>query len=120
MPIAGSRGWNLTLSLTQSAKRDEETSGHVTVSVEGMRANQVAQLGWSALGDGAQKDGLPFHFMYFQQLHGIIVLPADFRPSRLRIHMEPAGDSPVTRAIAWSDALSGNLTTAQGDHDVQP
>jgi len=120
-PIAGSRGWNLTLSLTQSIRHDEETTGNATVSVEGLRGNKVMQLDWSALGDAAQKDGLPFRFMYFQQLHGTIVLPADFRPTRLRISIQPDGAAPVTRAVAWGDALSGNLTTtAQGNPDAPP
>jgi len=119
-PIASSHGWNLTLSLTQNAKRGDEIAGNVTVSVEGLRGDKVVQLDWAALGDAAEKDGLPFRFMYFQQLHGTIVLPADFRPMRLRISVQPTGDSPVTRTVAWSDALSGNITTAQEDHDVQP
>jgi hypothetical protein len=120
-PIAGSRGWNLTLSLTQSTRHDAEITGNVLVSVEGLRGNKVVQLDWSALGDAAQKDGLPFRFMYFQQLHGTIVLPADFRPTRLRVSIQSAGNEPVTRAVAWGDALSGNITTpAQGDPDAQP
>ncbi len=119
-PIAGSRGWNVTLSLTQNAKRDEETRGVATLDVEGLRANRVVQLAWPALGDTAHRDGLPFELMYFEQLHGTIVLPADFRPTRLLIRIQPAGDAPVSRTIAWAHALGDNVTTAQGDHDVQP
>ena len=119
-PIAGSRGWNVTLSLTQNAKRNEETRGVATVGVEGLRGNQVVELEWPALGDTAHRDGLPFQLMYFKQLHGTIVLPADFHPTRLRIHIQPAGDAPVSRTVAWADALGGNITTAPGDHDVQP
>jgi hypothetical protein len=120
-PITGSRGWNLDLSLTQNAKRGDETTGNVTASVEGLRDDKVVQLDWAALGDAAQKDGLPFRFMYFQQLQGTIVLPADFRPTQLHIHVEPRGDTPIIRSLAWGDALSGNLTTtAQGNHNAQP
>jgi hypothetical protein len=119
-PIAGSRGWNLNLSLTQNAKRGEEISGNTLVSVEGLRGNEVTRLDWPALGDAAQKEGLPFRFTYFQQLHGTIVLPADFRPTRLRIRIQPASGEPVERTVAWGAALSGNITTAEGDHDVQP
>lgn len=119
-PITGSRGWNLSLSLTQNAKRGNELTGHVVVSVEGLRNNKVTRLDWPALGNTAQKDGLPFRFTYFQQLHGSIVLPADFRPTRLRIHVQPAKGAPVDRAVAWRAALSGNITTAEGDHDAQP
>lgn len=118
--ITGSRGWNLTLSLTQNAKRGEETRGNVAVSVEGLRRDKVASLDWPTLGDATQKDGMPFRFMYFQQLHGTIVLPADFRPTRLRIGIQPAGGEPVNRTVAWGAALSGNIITAEGDHDAQP
>ena len=119
-PITGSRGWNLTLSLTQNAKRGDETTGNATISVEGLRGDRVITLDWPALGDATQKDGLPFRFMYFQQLHGTIMLPADFRPTQLRILIQPASGEPVDRTVAWGAALSGNITTADGDYDVQP
>lgn len=119
-PVAGTRGWNITLSLTQNAKRGDETTGTATLSVEGLRGNKVVELDWPALGDDAQKDGLAFHFMYFQQLHGTIVLPADFRPTRLHIRIQPAGDTPIDQTVAWSDALSGNISQARGSEDAQP
>jgi hypothetical protein len=119
-PITGSQGWNLSLSLTQNAKRSDEITGNVIISVEGLRGDKVIQLDWAALGDAARKDGLPFQLMYFQQLQGTIVLPANFRPMRLHISIQPAGDAPVTRTVSWEDALSGNIITAQGDHDAQP
>ena len=119
-PITGSQGWNLTLSLTQNAKRDEETVGNATISVEGLRGDKVVTLDWPALGDAAQKDGLPFRFVYFQQLHGTFVLPADFRPTRLHLLIQPSSGEAVDRTVAWGAALSGNVTTAQGDQDAQP
>jgi hypothetical protein len=119
-PIIGSHGWNLSLSLTQNAKRGEESSGNVTVSVEGLRGNKVVQLDWAAIGDATLKNGLPFRFLYFQQLHSTILLPADFRPTQLHVHIQADGADPTTRTIAWGDALSGNITTIQGDHDAQP
>jgi hypothetical protein len=119
-PIVGSRAWNLSLSLTQNVKRGDESTGNVLVSVEGLQNNKVARLDWPALGNAAQNDGLPFRFTYFQQLHGSIVLPADFRPTRLRIHVQPASGEPLDRAVAWAAALSGNITTSEGDHDAQP
>lgn len=119
-PITGSHGWTLILSLTQNAKRGDEISGHATVSVEGLRADKVVTLDWPALGDNAQKDGLPFRFTYYEQLQGTIVLPADFRPTRLRIQIQPASGETISRAVAWNAALSGNITTAEGDRDAQP
>jgi hypothetical protein len=119
-PISGSHGWNLMLSLMQAAKRNDEITGTVTVSVEGLRDNKVVQLDWAALGNVAEKDGLPFRLMYFEQLHGTIVLPANFRPMRLHIGIQTAGEASVMQTVSWEDALSGNIITAQGDHDAQP
>jgi hypothetical protein len=120
-PIVGSRGWSLDLSLTQNAKRGDETTGSAVASVEGLRGSQVVQLDWAALGDATQKDGLPFRFMYFQQLQGTIVLPADFRPTQLRIRIQANGEEPLTRTIAWGDAVAGSTAQPiQGDHHAQP
>jgi len=116
--IAGSRGWDLALSLSQNTKRGSEVSGAVTVQVDGLRGDAVTQLDWPALGGG--EGGMPFRFLYFQQLHGTVVLPAGFRPTRLRIHIAPEGQPAIVRTVAWSDALSGNVTTVLGDHDAQP
>lgn len=119
-PVPGSRAWNLTISLTQSVRSNDDTTGDATVSVDGLRGEKVEQLAWSALGDAAQKDGLPFRFKYFEQLHATIVLPADFRPTRLRVEAKPASGDAVARAVTWSDALSGHVTIAQGGPDAQP
>lgn len=119
-PIHGSHGWTLILSLVQNVKRGGEISGNVTVSVEGLRGDKVVTLDWPALGDGAQKDGLPFRFTYFEQLQGTILLPTDFRPTRLRIQVKPESGEAINRAVAWGAALSGNITTAEGDRDAQP
>jgi len=120
LPVDNSRAWTLRLSLTQNAKRSDDVTGNATVSVEGLRGEKVVQLDWSSLGDSAQRDGMPFRFKYFQQVQGTIVLPADFRPTRLIIKAQPAGDNPVTRTVAWGEALSGHLTPTQGEQDAQP
>lgn len=119
-PVPQSNAWNLTLSLTQNARRGDEIHGNVTVTVEGLRGEKVEKLDWNALGDAAQTDGLPFQFKYFQQVHCTFVLPKDFRPMRLRINAAPSQGNPATRSVAWNEALNGNITNAQGDHDAQP
>ena len=118
VPITGTRGWNLTLSLTQNVRRTDATGGTATVSAEGLRGNRVTQLDWAALGDAANKPGLPFRFMYFQQLHGTIVLPAGFYPTRLRIRVAPTSGDPFTRVVTWADALRGHTLPVSGEPDV--
>lgn len=119
-PVPHSPAWNLTVSLTQNVKRNDDTSGTTTVSVEGLRNNKVVQLDWSTLGDAAEKNGIPFRFRYFQQLHTTIALPADFRPTRLHVTVRPDNGDPVSRAVAWNDALSSPVTITQGESDAQP
>jgi len=119
-PVPHSQAWNLAISLTQNIKRDDDTSGTTTVSVEGLSNNKVVQLDWPTLGDAAEKDGIPFRFRYFQQLHTTIALPAGFRPTRLHVTVQPENGDPVTQAVAWSDALSSPVTNSQGDTDAQP
>lgn len=118
--VPQSRAWNLTLSLTQNVRRGDEIHGRLSVTVEGLRGDKVEQLPWTQLGDNAQKDGLSFAFKYFQQLHATVVLPADFRPTRLRVHAEPDDGAVADRVVSWNDALNGTLTTAQGGNDAQP
>lgn len=118
--VPHSAAWDLTISLTQNIKRDDDTSGATSVSVEGLRGNKVVQLEWSTLGDDAEKDGIPFRFRYFQQLHATIALPSDFRPTRLHVTVQPENGDPVSHAVAWSDALASPVTTNQGDTDAQP
>ena len=119
-PVPHSAGWNLTVSLTQNIKRDDDTNGTTSVSVEGLRDNKVVQLDWSTLGDAAEKSGIPFRFRYFQQLHTTIVLPANFQPTRLHVSVQPQGSEAVSRTVAWSDALSSPVTANQGETDAQP
>jgi hypothetical protein len=120
-PVPHSQAWTLTLSLTQNIKRDDDTSGITSVSVEGLRDNKVVQLDWATLGDASEKGGIPFRFRYFQQLHTTIALPSDFRPTRLHVTVQPENGDAVSRAVAWSDALASPVTTNQGDTtDAQP
>ncbi|GAB2571734.1 membrane protein [Dyella jejuensis] len=119
-PVPHASAWNLTISLTQNIKRDDDTGGTTLIDVEGLRDNKVVQLSWSTLGDTSEKAGIPFKFRYFQQLHTTIALPSDFRPTRLHVTVQPENGDPVSRTVSWTDALSSPVTTAQGDTDAQP
>ena len=119
-PVTHSSAWNLTISLTQNVKRDDDTSGATIVTVEGLRNNKVVQLDWATLGDAAEKNGIPFRFRYFQQLHSTIALPADFRPTSLHVTVRPANGDAVSRTVTWNDALSSPVTITQGESDAQP
>jgi uncharacterized protein DUF6776 len=113
-PIARSHAWNLTVTLTQNARRGADTKGRITLAVEGLRGDKLAVLDAKALGGADQAGSLAFSFRYFQQLHTTLALPADFRPTRLRIGVDADGSDAATRTVAWADA-----SQTSGDNHVQ-
>jgi hypothetical protein len=112
--IPATHAWNVTITVTQNARRGADARGRATLAVEGLRNGKVVLLAGKDLGDPAHADGLPFSFKYFEQLHATIALPADFRPVRLRIGVTAEGSDPATRTIAWTDA-----SQPAGDSHVQ-
>ncbi|MBB3226395.1 hypothetical protein FHW69_000985 [Luteibacter sp. Sphag1AF] len=108
------RAWNIVLTLTQNARRGDDIKGKATLAIEGIRGDKVVTLEGSALGETGQGDGLAFSFKYFQQVHGSFVLPADFKPTRLRITVTADGSTPVTRSLAWAEVTQG-----EKESDVQ-
>lgn len=114
-PGAAGHIYNFNVTLTQTLKSGEVSSGHVRVSVSGVRAGKLVTLAWSDIAPNQDAAGLPFSFKYFQQVAGTLMLPEDFTPNR--IHVEAAAGGEAGRAeqeFAWNDALS-----AQEFADVQ-
>jgi hypothetical protein len=104
-PVAGSpQAWNFVLTLTQNAKRGSEIKGKASIAVEGVRGDKVVVLEGNALGDAAQASGVAFSFKYFEQVQGTVVLPADFKPTRLRIRIDTDGNDDTSSTVAWADA----------------
>ena len=104
-PIAGAHAYAVTITLTQNTRRGEPSQGHVSLSVEGVRGGRAAQLAWSDLAPPPARAGLPFAFKYFQQVQGMLVLPAGFVPSRAIVSAQPDGGAAVSRSFSWSAAL---------------
>lgn len=104
-PIAGAHAYAVTITLTQSTRRGETSQGHASLSVEGVRGGRAAQLAWSDLAPPPARAGLPFAFKYFQQVQGMLVLPAGFVPSRAIVSVQPDGGTAVSRSFSWSAAL---------------
>jgi hypothetical protein len=108
-PIARTRAFNFTVTLTHSAEGAKETDGMLSLSVEGVRADKLAVLGWKELGGPAAGKGLPFAFKYFQQVQGTLMLPAGFAPNRIRVTVNPERGPNVTRSVSWNEALHGRM-----------
>lgn len=107
--VGTSNAYNVTVTLTQNAKRGEESRGRITLALEGVRGDRLALIDWATLGGPAEKDGLPFAFKYFQQVNGTLIVPAGFVPNRLRVTAQPQGGDALVRDVAWNDALKEKL-----------
>ncbi|HEX7130468.1 MAG TPA: DUF6776 family protein [Rhodanobacteraceae bacterium] len=110
-PIARTRAFNFTVTLTHSAEGGKETGGTLTLAVEGIRADKLAVLDWRELVGPDAGGGLPFAFKYFQQVQGTLMLPADFTPNRIRVTLDPQDGPQVTRSLPWSEALRGGAAS---------
>ena len=114
-PGSAAHVYNFTVTLTQTLKSGEVSSGHMRVSVSGVRAGKLVTLGWGEVAANQDAAGVPFSFKYFQQVAGSLMLPEDFTPNR--IHIEAQGGAElghVDQEFAWNDALA-----AQEFADVQ-
>lgn len=109
-PIAGSRAWNVTVTLTQHARRGKENKGTVKLAVEGVRNGKLELLHWKQITTPDTSDGLSYAFRYFQQLHATLMLPENFSPNRLRILVHPANGEDAMHSMAWTDTLESAET----------
>lgn len=98
------RAWNLTITLTQNARRGDIVKGKVHLGVEGIQGGKVATLEGPALGQSSDNHDLAFSFKYFQQVQGTFTLPEGFQPTRLRLAASATDDGKVDATIPWTDA----------------
>ncbi|MDF4026260.1 hypothetical protein P3W24_14895 [Luteibacter sp. PPL201] len=98
------QAWNLTVTLTQNARRGEVIRGTLQLSVEGIQGNAVATLDGAALGLAGDHQALPFSFKYFQQVQGSFTLPRGFQPTRMRLAATAADGTRVDATVPWADA----------------
>ena len=113
-PGASAHVYNFVVTLTQTLKSGEVSSGHVRVSVSGVRAGKLVTLGWGEVAPNTDSAGLSYSFKYFQQVPGSLMLPEDFTPNRISVDAAGSEAGRVDQEFAWNDALS-----AQEFADVQ-
>lgn len=111
-PIAKTRAYNFTVTMTHSVEHGKEVEGRLTIAVEGIRADKLEVLGWDQLVGTDARAGLPFSFKYFEQVQGTLMLPAGFTPNRIRVTLEPDQGASVVRNIDWATALQNAATGA--------
>ncbi|MET0813753.1 MAG: DUF6776 family protein, partial [Pseudoxanthomonas sp.] len=75
--------WHFVATLTQNLNRGAVNAGRQQVSVEGLRGGTLQRLGWADLRQQPNAPGVEYSFKYFQRVEGDLVLPADFKPTRV-------------------------------------
>ena len=108
-PVADSRAWNFSATLTQNFKRGPETSGKLTLSVSGIRNGKLETVEWKDLTQKSDSSGISYAFKYFQQITGTIMLPEGFEPNRVRASADGVGGDS-DQEFSWDDAAQAEET----------
>ena len=104
--VPGSQAWNFIATLTQNFKRGDETSGHLSLAVEGVAGGKLETIEWKDLAQGGNVSGIAYAFKYFEQVRGTMMLPDGFTPNRVVVHAEGEG-ARAEQSFAWADAVKG-------------
>jgi len=104
--VPGSHAWNFVATLTQNFKRGDETSGRLSLAVEGVAGGKLQTLDWKALTQGENVSGIAYAFKYFEQVRGTMMFPDGFTPNRVVVHAEGDG-ARADQSFAWGDAVKG-------------
>ncbi len=112
-PVADSRAFNFSVTLTQNIKRDKDIEGTVTVDIDGVLGGKLTKLDWKALQQSDPAAGIEYRFKYFQQIRGTLMLPEGFTPSRLHVHAEGDGGR-ADQDFDWAEAQRSEDTSDVG------
>lgn len=105
-PVADSRAWNFSATLTQNFKRGQDIKGRLTLAVEGIQDGKLGTLDWNSLNQSQNDAGIEYGFKYFQQVGGTIMLPPGFSPNRVIVRADGDG-ARVEQEFTWTDAVKG-------------
>ena len=100
------RGYSYKLVLVQMTKGKSVTRGTVKLTAQGLLNKVQKEYSFSEM--SGRDGGGQFHFKYFGELEGDIILPADFIPTRVVVHVsvQSPKHSEVEEVFAWQDILT--------------
>ncbi len=101
------RGYSYNLVLVQTTKAATVTRGTVKLTVQGLLNQVQKEYSFGEL-SGQDGEGDKFSFKYFGKTEGDLILPADFIPTRILVHVTVDLPKPaeVEAVFAWQDVLS--------------
>lgn len=96
------RTYRYRIMLTQAMERPSEISGSLRMRLAGRGQGREQSFRLSELTD-AKTYPLPFEFLYFQNLSGVLTLPEGFQPQRLLVTARQSNGSAenLTRSFDW-------------------
>lgn len=103
-PRDGNESYMLRMVLAQAIRNNRKISGHLELSVDGIRDGKAVTL---ALSDIAANQGvgdrIDFSFRYFQNLKTPLAFPEGFAPDRVTVKLKPTGKGlkPVEQSFDW-------------------
>lgn len=100
------RGYSYKLVLVQMSKVKRATSGVVKLTVQGLLNQVQKEFSFGEL--AGRSAGGKFQFKYFGQTEGDIILPANFIPTRVVVHVtvDRPKHAEVEEVFAWQDILT--------------
>lgn len=96
--------WRYSITLTQNLNRGKVSKGDLRLHVDGTQGGRLQTLEWPALVQDKDAAAQGFAFRYFQQLGGILMLPADFAPSQIRVVLRSDG-STREQVFPWQSSV---------------
>jgi hypothetical protein len=102
----GERGYSYKLVLVQTDKNAAVTRGAVRLTIQGVTGQAQKEYSFSELSGHGEDD--KFRFKYFEKAVGDIILPADFVPVRVTVHVtvDSPKHSEVEAVYAWQDVAT--------------
>ncbi len=87
------------LVLVQALKHDRQVYGQARLNITGMQAGQEITLGYP----GAAEKPINLNFKYFQDVEGVVKLPENFKPLRVKVSVTTTGydAQTVNQLYTW-------------------
>jgi len=104
-PSRQESAYNFKLVLTQVGNNKSYISGVVAVNVIGVRNEEKEVIALRDLSEDIDDLGVKFRFRYFQDIEGLLEVPADFEPMEIQIVAKSEGQksAQAERTFDWDD-----------------
>jgi hypothetical protein len=97
--LSGDSTFVIEATLIQVAQRPRVVSGSISFEIQGSAAGETINVASADL--GATPQTLKFRFRYFQEIEQTIELPAEFKPTSIKVAVVAKNTKPKETEFAW-------------------